>query len=109
MRENAVEDSLTAAIRQRLTATGKLEPSGGKLEVKIVSMRLRSTTAAVLWGVMAGPDHLRAQVRVLSKGTTPKTFIAEASRTSGAMAGPGSRGRIEVMCEELAFALVQQL
>ena len=26
MRENAVEDTLTAAVRQRLTATGKLEP-----------------------------------------------------------------------------------
>lgn len=109
MRENALEDSLTAAIRQRLTATGKLEPAGATLEVKIMSMRLRSTTTAVLWGVLAGSDHLRTQVRVVNNGTALKTFTAEASRTSGAMAGAGSGGRIEGMCEELAFALVQQL
>ena len=109
MRENAVENTLTAAIRQRLTASGNLESAGATLEVKIISMRLRSTTTAVLWGVLAGPDHLRAQVRVLDKGTVRKTFVTEASRTSGAMAGAGSGGRIEGMCEELAFALVQQL
>ncbi len=109
MRENAVEDSLTAAIRQRLTATGKLEPAGATLEVKIISMRLRSTTTAVLWGVLAGPDHLRAQVTVSNNGAVLKTFIAEANRTSGAMAGAGSGGRIEGMCEELAYSLIQQL
>jgi len=109
MSENAVEDTLTAAVRQRLTATGKLEPAGATLEVTIISMRLRSTTTAVLWGVLAGPDHLRGRVRLLNKGTVQKTFIAEASRTSGAMAGAGSGGRIEGMCEELAYALVQQL
>lgn len=109
MRENAVEDYLTAAIRERLQATGKLERKGATLEAKIISMRLRSTTTAVLWGVLAGPDHLRAQVRVLSNGAVVKTFIAEANLTSGAMAGAGSGGRIEGMCEELAVSLVQQL
>ena len=109
MRENDVERYLTSSIRNRLTETGKLAPTGPTLAVNISSIRVRSTASAVMWGVMAGPDHLEANVSVMDKGRTLKTFVAEGSRTSGAFAGPGSGGRAERLSEELAIAIVDQL
>jgi hypothetical protein len=109
MHENEVPEVLATSIRQRLVATGKLNATGATLEVKITDMRLRSTAATVMWGVMAGSDHLNVQVRVIDKGAVRKTFTAEASRTSGAMANPGSDGRTESMCDEMALELVRQL
>lgn len=109
LRENQVKDTLTAAIRNRLSDTGKLQPAGATLTVNISSVRVRSTASAVMLGIMAGPDHLEANIAVVAKGQTVKTFIGEASRTSGAFAGPGAGGRIESLCEELAISIVGQL
>lgn len=109
LRENRVEDTLTAAIRNRLSETGKLQPNGATLAVKISSVRVRSTAAAVMLGIMAGPDHMDANVAVIDKGQTIKTFIAEGDRTSGAFQGPGSLTRVERLSEELAIAIVGEL
>lgn len=109
LRENQVNDTLTAAIRSRLSDTGKLQPAGAMLTVNISSVRVRSTASAVMLGIMAGPDHIEANIAVLEKGKAVKTFIGEASRTSGAFAGPGSGGRIESLCEELAISIADQL
>jgi hypothetical protein len=109
MRENLVEGRLSAAIRERLTMTGKLDAAGATLAVKVVSLRLRSTSAAVWLGVMAGSDHITASVEVSDHGKSVKSFVADASRTSGAMANPGAGGRVDSMCDELAERLVEQL
>jgi hypothetical protein len=109
IREKDVERILTTAIRNRLSDAGKLQPDGAALVVNISSIRVRSTASAVMLGVMAGPDHLEANVAVVDKGQTLKTFVGEGSRTSGAFAGPGSGGRAEGLAEELAIAIVDQL
>lgn len=109
LRENRVEDTLTAAIRARLSETGKLQPNGATLAVNISSVRVRSTAAAVMLGIMAGPDHMDANVAVIDKGQTLTTFTAEGDRTSGAFQGPGSLTRVERLSEELAMAIVGEL
>jgi hypothetical protein len=109
LKDNEVEQVLTQKIRERLNATGKLTTKGAVLNVKIVDMRLRSTGMTVMLGVMAGSDYMTAKVEVSQGGKILKSYDAEASRTSGAMVNPGSMGRAERMCEELADELVKQL
>lgn len=64
------------------------EKSDHVLDVKVSDIRVRSTFSAVMFGFMAGDDHVNGTVSLLNAGNSPlHTFDVSASYAFGGVAG----------------------
>jgi hypothetical protein len=74
-------DALAAVIRNRLTDSGffveGVDGPGVRAEIVVTKVRLRSTVAAAVLGVLAGLDEVSGDVRLLSNGRPGDEFKFE--------------------------------
>jgi hypothetical protein len=82
-------DQLKAKLENRLNADGLLAPSQQyRVQVAVKDIRVRSTFSAIMWGFMAGDDHIQGEVTILDAGDHPiHTFHVKASYALGGFAG----------------------
>ncbi len=104
-KDRHMDELLAQEIRSRLTAESKLAPQGPAMSVTVTNFHIRSTTAAVMLGMMAGTDFIEAVVEVTERGRVLKRYTGRAT----AVRGYGSEERIVRMAENLAEDLVEQL
>lgn len=85
------------------------EKSGHVLDVKISNVRVRSTFSAVMFGFMAGDDHVNGTVNLLDAGNSPlHSFDVSASYAFGGIAG-GDDIRMNWLYEKFSELTVVEL
>lgn len=76
-------------LQRQLSARSLIdEKSDHVLDVKVSDIRVRSTFSAVMFGLMAGDDHINGTVSLLNAANTPlHSFDVSASYAFGGWAG----------------------
>jgi uncharacterized protein YceK len=102
--------NLDSHVRSALESRNLVEPDGDfDLRVIINDVRLRSTGSAVMLGVFAGDDHLKADIILLNRaGEEVYTFEANASYALGGWAG-GQELRITWLYDKLSEIIAEEL
>ena len=81
-----------------------------RLKVVVTDIRVRNTFNAVMWGFMAGDDHLRGDVVVQNLAGEPVyNFDAGASYALGGFAGGQDASRINWLYEEFSEMIANEL
>ena len=82
-------DELANFLRRRLEAKGLISPaSTHQVQIVVTDIRVRSGFAAIMFGAMAGDDHVSGRVRVLdAQGRALRSFDVNASYALGGLAG----------------------
>ncbi len=85
-------EELVAYMRRRLEGRGLLSGTAShRVEIVITDLRVRGTFAAVMFGFMAGDDHVNGRVRILDdRGQALRSFDVRASYAFGGAAGGDS-------------------
>lgn len=108
------QDTFDQTIRRALDANNLLaEPSDDTLPgivVTVTSVRVRSSFTAVMFGFMAGNDHIDGDVTVRGPdGGTLQQFGISAAYALGGLAGGQDSARLDWLYEEFAKRLTQEL
>lgn len=98
----SIINELDTGVRRELTGTGMADGGSLSVEVEIVGLRVRSTSAAIWWGMMAGSDSITVQVSVTENGRSIKDFETGTSTALGGFAYGGRGKRITRMLNTLA-------
>lgn len=81
-----------------------------RLKVVVNDIRVRSTFNAVMWGFMAGNDHLTGDVIVLNLAGEPiDNFEASASYALGGVGGGQDTSRMNWLYEEFSEMVANEL
>jgi Domain of unknown function (DUF4410) len=101
---------LQGYIQRRLEGNGMLNAAANeRVEVVVTSIRVRSTASAVIFGVLAGQDHMEGKVRVLgADGRRLHSFDVNASYAFGGAAG-GDGLRMGWMYEKFSELVLAEL
>jgi hypothetical protein len=101
---------LQGYIQRRLEGNGTFNAAAAeRVEVVVTSIRVRSTASAVIFGVLAGQDHMEGKVRVLSpEGRRLHSFDVNASYAFGGAAG-GDGLRMGWMYEKFSELVLAEL
>ncbi len=105
-----------AAAAEQFSVASKIEnevkrnnqTTGGALavDVKVVSMRLRSVGNAIGLGLMSGVDWIAVKVTVSENGSVVKEFEEKSSNSFGGLAYGGREKRVDRMVRDLAKRIV---
>ena len=82
-------EELATRLRYRLEAKGLTAPSAThRVEIVVTDIRVRGAFAAIMFGFMAGDDHVTGRVRVLDAGGRAlRSFEIHATYAFGGVAG----------------------
>lgn len=82
-------DELASFMRRRLEGRGLLASGAThRVEIVVTDLRVRGVFAAVMFGVMAGDDHVAGRVRILDENNRPiRSFDVQASYALGGWGG----------------------
>lgn len=82
-------DELASFLRRRLEGKGLVAPAAAhRVEIVVTDIRVRSQFSAVMWGFMAGDDHVHGAVQLLgARGQPIRRFDIKASYAFGGWAG----------------------
>ena len=102
---------LSDYIRRRLDASSVLRQDGThRVEVLIENFRVRSTAAAVLFGVMAGTDNIEGQVRIFNAaGRQVHGYTINTSYGLGGWAGGADGTRMSWLYDKFSELTVAEL
>jgi Domain of unknown function (DUF4410) len=108
------QDALLATVRRALQATGVLtnpaDPTLPKIDIMIADIRTRSTFSAIMFGFMAGDDHIKGEVVVRnSSGVAVQQFTVNASYALGGLAGGQDGARMDWLYEAFAKRVLEEL
>ncbi len=93
---------LDAGVRRELADEGLSSSGSLSVDVEIVGLRVRSTSAAIWWGMMAGADTITVQVSVTENGESIKNFQTGTSTVLGGFVYGGRGKRITRMLNTLS-------
>jgi hypothetical protein len=80
------------------------------IEVTVTSVRVRSSFSAIMFGFMAGDDHIDGDVRVRTlDGGTMQQFSVSASYALGGLVGGQDSSRLSWLYEEFAERMTEEL
>jgi hypothetical protein len=107
-------NKLLATLRQTLVAndvlTAEEDPMRDRIEVVLTSVRVRSTFSAIMWGAMAGDDHLNGNVFVRGPSGEPaQTFSVTASYALGGLIGGQDEARMGWLYQTFVKHIVEEL
>jgi hypothetical protein len=104
-------DALRTTLRRALESKSLIAADGDfELKVVVEDIRVRSTFNAVMWGFMAGDDHLNGTAAVLRRDGSPAgSFTVKTSYALGGIAGGVDSSRLGWLYEEFAKKLVDEL
>lgn len=108
------KDKLLMTVRQALEAQNalSLQPNAQlpTIEITLTDVRTRSGFAAVMFGFMAGDDHINGDVVVRSPaGAEMQRFSVSASYALGGFAGGQDDARMNWLYEAFAKHIVEEL
>ena len=104
-------DELATRLRQRLEAKGLTASSAThRVEIVVTDVRVRGAFAAIMFGFMAGDDHVTGRVRVLdASGRALRSFDVHASYAFGGVAGGQDGVRMNWMYDKFADMAMAEL
>ena len=107
-------EELAAYLRRRLEGKGLIAPNAtNKVDIVVTDIRVRSAFSAVMFGVLAGDDHVVGRVRVLDAAGKPlRSFEVNANYALGGWGGgqDGTRlGWLYDKFSELAAAELEKV
>jgi hypothetical protein len=105
---------MLATVRRTLEAkeilTTAPDPALPKIEIVVTSMRVRSNFSAIMFGFMAGDDHIKGDVIVRSPlGQAMQRFTVSASYALGGLAGGQDEARMGWLYESFAKRTLEEL
>lgn len=108
------ENQLLSTIHRALVANDALtrRPDGSLpvIEVHVTSVRARSAFAAIMFGFMAGDDHIKGDVLVRSvDGTELQRFSVNASYAFGGIGGGQDGTRMNWLYENFAKRVAEEV
>ena len=104
-------DALRAMIQRTLDSKNLIAPDGDfVLKVAVDDIRTRSTFTAIMFGFMAGDDHLNGTATLLARDGKPVgSFGVKVSYALGGIAGGQDTARLSWLYEEFAKKLTDEL
>jgi hypothetical protein len=104
-------EEIATRLRYQLEAKGLTAPSAAhRVEIEVTDIRVRGAFAAVMFGFMAGDDHVTGRVRVVdAAGNTLRSFQVNASYALGGLAGGQDGMRMNWMYDKFAELSVTEL
>lgn len=104
-------EALRAMIQRTLEARKMLAADGDfQMTVLVEDIRVRSTFNAIMWGFMAGDDHLNGTVTLRrGEGNALGSFGVKTSWALGGFAGGQDSARLSWLYEEFAKKLADEL
>ena len=108
------QDKLLATVRRALEAKDLLartpDPTLPKIEIVVTDIRVRSSFSAVMFGFMAGDDHINGDVIARdAAGKELQRFSVSASYALGGIAGGIDETRLGWLYETFAKHTVEEL
>lgn len=104
-------EALRATLQRTLEASNLVAADGDfDLKVTVEDIRVRGTFSAVMFGFMAGDDHLDGTATVLRRdGTTAGGFAVKTSYALGGLAGGIDSTRMNWLYEEFSKKIAEEL
>jgi hypothetical protein len=105
-------NALRATLQSELEENELMSPDGDfSIKVVVNDIRVRSSFNAVMWGFMAGDDHVQGDVVVFKTGESfpVYSYTIIASYALGGFAGGDDTTRMEWLYEEFSEILVNEL
>lgn len=103
-------DSLRTKISQALDSKGLVAKDGDfEMQVVVDDIRVRGTFSAVMFGFMAGDDHLYGTATLRRGDKTLGNFVIKTSWALGGLAGGQDDARVGWLYEEFAKQLAEEL
>jgi hypothetical protein len=104
-------DELANYMRRRLESKQLLAPTAAHhIDVVVTDIRVRSALAAVLFGFMAGDDHVHGVVRVMDANDQPlRSFEVKTSYALGGIGGGQDGTRMNWMYDKFAEMALGEL
>ena len=105
------EEELTRRVRDRLQAKGLVGLEAGQyLDIEVTSVRVRSAFTAIMFGFMAGDDHIAGRVRLMNDGQQQlRAFDVSASYAFGGFAGGQDGTRMQWLYNKFADLVLQEV
>lgn len=108
------QETLLATVRRALEANEVLaketDPALARIEIVVTDVRVRSAFSAVMFGFMAGDDHINGDVVVRdSSGAEVQRFSVGASYALGGLAGGMDETRMGWLYETFAKHVLEEL
>lgn len=105
------KEELSDTLERTLDSRGLIAPDGDfSLKVLVKDIRVRSTFSAMMWGFMAGDDHLQGDAIVMSRDGEPVyTFGVKASYALGGIGGGQDSTRMNWLYEEFSEQIAEEL
>ncbi len=108
------QGKLLAIVKRTLDAKGLLAKTPNAelptIEIVITDIRVRSNFSAVMWGFMAGDDHVNGDVIARDKdGRELQRFQVSASYALGGLAGGQDDARTSWLYETFAKEMLKEL
>jgi hypothetical protein len=105
------KEELSSTLRRTLESRDLMDAAGDfDLKVMVKDIRVRSTFNAIMWGFMAGDDHLQGDAIVLNREGAPVyTFGVNASYALGGIGGGQDSTRINWLYEEFSEKIADEL
>ncbi len=104
-------DRLRDTIQRVMKAKGMIAPNAqDKLDIKITDIRFRSNFSAIMFGFMAGSDHVTGTLKPLDPADKPlDTFEVSASYALGGLGGGQDDARMGWLYDKFAELTVKEL
>ena len=108
------QEDLHQTIRRALEINGLLAEQYDSdlpaIEITVTSVRVRSNFSAIMFGFMAGDDHIDGDVTVVSAdGRTLQKFGVSASYALGGLGGGQDSARLDWLYENFAERMTEEL
>ena len=101
---------LRKAVEDKLSVAGRISHQGGPtMELFVTEFRLRSTSASLWLGSLAGNDNIKVRVAIRDAGRVIKTYEATSSTLLGGMIMPAADVRLSRICNGVAEDIVNRL
>jgi Domain of unknown function (DUF4410) len=104
-------EELQSNVQRRLSTEGLFaEEQPYRIQVVVKDIRVRSTFSAIMWGFMAGDDHIVGDVVILDGDNQPiYQFEVTASYALGGFAGGQDGTRMNWLYERFAELTAQEI
>lgn len=104
-------ERLRSTVQRILEAKGLIVPTADtKINIEITDIRVRSNFTAVMFGFMAGADHIEGKVIPVDRGNKPlDSFDVSASYALGGLGGGQDDARMGWLYDKFAELTVKEL
>ena len=107
------EDVFLGTLTHALDAKGLLAKNDApvrRITVEVTGVRVRGTFSAIMFGFMAGPDHLKGRVTLIDADNNPLRFFdVSATYAFGGVAGGQDGTRLGWLYERFAQEMINEL